>query len=89
MSNTGRTALYFVAGLGVGAGLALLFAPKSGKETREWMKETAEDGLKRVKKQGRESIEYLTDMVDSGEKKVAGALKTGRGVLHSVAEKLG
>ncbi len=88
MSNSGRTALFFVTGLGLGAGLALLFAPKSGEETREWVKDMAGDGVKRLRRQGRQSIDQLNDVVESGEKKVASAFKTSREVLDSVASKL-
>lgn len=45
MSSGGRgvsTLLGFLAGAVVGAGLALLFAPQSGKETRQKIKETSE-----------------------------------------------
>ena len=36
--------LFFLAGAGIGAVLALLFAPKSGRETRELIARTATDG---------------------------------------------
>jgi gas vesicle protein len=36
--------LFFLAGAGIGAVLALLFAPKSGRETREMIARTANDG---------------------------------------------
>ena len=36
--------LYFLAGAGIGAVLALLFAPKSGRETREIIARTASEG---------------------------------------------
>lgn len=88
MNNSGRTALFFVSGLGLGVALALLFAPKSGEETREWVQDMAEDGVKRLRRQGRQSIDHLQEVVDSGEKKVASALKTSREVLQSVAAKL-
>jgi gas vesicle protein len=88
MSNSGRTALFFVSGLGLGVGLGLLFAPKSGEETREWMKDVAGDGVKRLRRQGRQSIDQLNEVVESGEKKVASAFKTSREVLDSVASKL-
>ena len=43
-SSGGDKFLYFLAGAGIGAVLALLFAPKSGKETRELIAKTATDG---------------------------------------------
>jgi gas vesicle protein len=36
--------LFFLAGAGIGAVLALLFAPKSGRETRDMIARTANDG---------------------------------------------
>ena len=36
--------LFFLAGAGIGAVLALLFAPKSGRETRELIARSANDG---------------------------------------------
>ena len=35
--------LFFLAGAGIGAVLALLFAPKSGRETRDLLSKTATD----------------------------------------------
>lgn len=87
MSNTRRTALYFVSGLGLGLVLALLFAPKSGEETREWVKDLAGEGVKGLRRQGRQSIGHLQEVVASGEKKAATAFKTSRGALDSVATK--
>jgi gas vesicle protein len=43
-SSGGDKFLYFVAGAGIGAALALLFAPKSGRETRDWISSTANEG---------------------------------------------
>jgi gas vesicle protein len=42
-SSGGDKVLYFLAGAGIGAVLALLFAPKSGKETRQLIAKTAAD----------------------------------------------
>lgn len=38
----------FLAGAGIGLGLGLLFAPKSGKETRKELKEKMDDLVKKV-----------------------------------------
>jgi len=35
---------YFLAGMGLGAVVALLFAPRSGKETREFISTKAGEG---------------------------------------------
>jgi len=43
-NSAGDKFVYFLAGTGIGAVLALLFAPKSGRETRELIARTANDG---------------------------------------------
>ena len=45
---------YFVAGIGIGAAIALLFAPQSGEETRKQIAEKAQDGKDFVAAKGRE-----------------------------------
>jgi len=54
---------FLLLGLGVGAGLALLFAPTSGKETRKILARRAEDGKdyvtsvsKELRKQAGEAV---------------------------------
>ena len=42
-NSGGDKILFFMAGAGIGAVLALLFAPKSGRETRELIARTATD----------------------------------------------
>ena len=42
--NAGAKFTYFLAGLGIGAAIGLLFAPRSGRETREMLLERAEEG---------------------------------------------
>ena len=88
MSNTGSTTLLFLTGLGIGAGLAVLFAPQSGEETREWIADTAERKFKVLRRVGRRSFRQLQDVVAEGEEKVTGVLRNGRKALESVAAKL-
>jgi gas vesicle protein len=88
--NNGRgTITTFVAGLGIGMGLALLFAPLSGEETREWLMESAEDRLKRIRRQGRRWVYQVQDVLDKSENRVTKVLRTGKDALDSVAARLG
>ena len=49
MSNKKSGVLKFLAGVGIGAGLGLLFAPKSGEETRRELREKLDEFVKAVK----------------------------------------
>jgi gas vesicle protein len=41
----------FLLGLGVGIGLGVLFAPRSGEETRNYIKDRADEGADYLKRQ--------------------------------------
>ena len=89
MNNNGRgTITTFVAGLGIGMGLALLFAPLSGEETREWLMDNAENRLKRIRRQGRRWMFQFQDVLDKSEDRVTKVLKTSKNALGSVASRL-
>jgi gas vesicle protein len=86
--NNGRGITTFVAGLGIGMGLALLFAPLSGEETREWLMDNAENRLKRIRRQGRRWVFQFQDVLDKGEDRVTKVLRTSKNALGSVASRL-
>ncbi len=56
---TRLTLLYVALGLSIGAGLALLFAPSSGKKIRMSLSRTLEEGLNR----GQEAVEPLFEQI--------------------------
>jgi gas vesicle protein len=58
-SGGGDKFLYFLAGAGLGAVLALLFAPKSGKETRDLIARTATDSRDFVTNKYSEGKDYV------------------------------
>jgi gas vesicle protein len=60
-SSGGDKFLYFLAGAGIGAVLALLFAPKSGKETRELIARTAADGRDFLSNKVSEGKQFVGD----------------------------
>jgi gas vesicle protein len=53
--------LFLLAGAGIGAVLALLFAPKSGRETRELIARTATDSRDFVTSKVTEGRQYVED----------------------------
>jgi gas vesicle protein len=58
-NSAGDKIVFFMAGAGIGAVLALLFAPKSGRETRELISRTATD-----------SRDFITNKVTEGRQMV-------------------
>jgi gas vesicle protein len=58
---------YFFLGLGVGAALGILFAPKSGEETREYLRSRAGEGADYLKRRGDELREQAGDILDRGK----------------------
>jgi gas vesicle protein len=58
---------YFLAGLGVGAVLGLLFAPRSGEEMREYLRERAEEGGDYLKKQAESLRQRGEEVVEKGK----------------------
>jgi len=80
-NNSGDKLLYFVAGAGIGAVFALLFAPKSGRETREAIARTASDrpefpstkvneGRQVVEEHGRRMGDDFTTFIDKSKEAV-------------------
>ena len=45
--NDGSGILWFMAGLGIGAALGILYAPKTGEETRQQILDAAGQGRER------------------------------------------
>lgn len=62
--NTGPKISYFLVGLGIGALVGILFAPKSGEETREYLSQKAEEGKEYAQRKARELRERAEDLVE-------------------------
>ena len=65
-----RRISYFLLGLGVGVAVGVLFAPKSGTETRELLKSKAEEGKEYLTRRGTEWKESASEILDRGKQAV-------------------
>jgi gas vesicle protein len=64
--NDGSSLVWFLAGLGIGGLVGILYAPRSGSETRDEIKARAEQGREYVRARAREAREQASDWVDKG-----------------------
>jgi gas vesicle protein len=64
------TAGYFLAGLAIGSLVGIVFAPKSGEGTREYLSKKVKDGRKHARKKARELRERADDLVERGKELV-------------------
>jgi gas vesicle protein len=86
---------FFIGGL-VGAGVALLLAPQSGKETRQKIKEQADDAKEKAAKYAEEVKSKVTSTVEKGKELVeetkslvTTAVDAGKEAYAKEKEKLG
>ena len=62
--SNGNSFLWFLAGLGVGAVAGVLYAPRSGNETREALRSRAEEGREYVRDRARVARSQAGEWVD-------------------------
>lgn len=84
MATNGEQFVYFFAGLGVGVIIGMLFAPRSGQEAREYIRERAHEGGEYLKRQTGELRNTASELVEKGKEYVGRQSATG-----DVAEPIG
>ena len=84
---------YFFLGLGIGVAVGILFAPKSGEETRELLKEKAEEGKEYLKRRSEELKESASDALGKGREAITrqkqqftAAVEAGRAAYREKVE---
>jgi gas vesicle protein len=65
--NDDKRLSYFFLGLGIGVAVGILFAPKSGQETRELIRTKAGEGKEYLKRRGEELYDSAGDVVEKGK----------------------
>ena len=83
--RNGSGVLWFLAGLGIGAAVAILYAPHSGEETRQILMSKAEEGRDFVRKRARDAREQAEqwasrgkDVINSQKEQIRSAVEAGR-----------
>ena len=92
----GNSLGWFLAGLGLGAVVGLLYAPRSGSETREVLRARAEEGREYMKTRAREVKEQASEWADRGRDVVSqqkeqfrAAYEAGRQAYHETTSEAG
>jgi gas vesicle protein len=80
-TNKGQGVAWFLAGLGVGALIGVLYAPKSGRETREDLAQGAREGSEYLRARGRQAAEQVGQIVDKSKEQVNQYVGRGREVV--------
>jgi gas vesicle protein len=70
-NNAGSKVSFFLVGMGIGALVGLLFAPKSGEETREYLAARADDGREFAQRKARELRERAEDLLERSKEIMA------------------
>jgi len=78
---------WFVAGLGVGALVGILYAPKAGRETREDLITGAREGTEYLRARTRQAAEQVADLVDKGKEHVGEYVDRGRAQWEEFVER--
>jgi gas vesicle protein len=69
---------WFLAGLGLGALIGVLYAPKAGKETREELLSSAREGTEFLKQKSRDAVDQVGDLVDRSKTQVTEYVGRGK-----------
>ena len=83
--NVGAKISYFIVGLGIGTLVGILFAPKSGQETRDFLTQKADEGREYAQKKARELRERAEDLIERSKEimnrekgSIAAAVEAGK-----------
>jgi gas vesicle protein len=68
--NVGSSISYLLVGLGIGSLIGILYAPKSGEETRKLVASKAADGQEYAQGKVRELRRRATDILEQGQEVV-------------------
>jgi gas vesicle protein len=83
--DTGSSVAWFLAGAATGAAIALLYAPKTGKDTRKYLHKQTREGRDAVEASGKELMDRGKELYERGRKiadDAAELFERGRKLVH-------
>jgi len=94
MVHRDNEVMWFLGGLGLGTFLGVLYAPRSGSETRQAIKDTVDEGREYLKELGRDARESAVTLVERGKDAIreqrhqlTSAIEAGREAYRDATEK--
>ena len=82
-AGAGSILLAFILGAVSGAAVALLYAPVTGRETREYLGERAREGRERAA----QAAEKSRELMSQGRETLANAIERGREAYQQARER--
>ena len=79
--NRAQGLAWFLAGIGIGALVGILYAPKSGRETREDIAQGAREGTEYLRTKSKQAARQVGTLVDKSKERVADYVEQGRDVV--------
>jgi len=94
-ASAGTVFMSFLAGAVVGAGLALLYAPKTGEELRGQISDLADDAIDKIKEITKEAQDKIVSTFEEGKETIidkktilTSALHAGKEAMERERERL-
>ena len=79
--HDGTKLVWFLTGAAIGAAIALLYAPQSGRDTRRFIRKKTDEGREALADTGKDILERGREVYDKGRKiaeEAGGLLERGR-----------
>jgi gas vesicle protein len=81
-----KTEWALLLGVAIGAGLGLMFAPQSGKDTQEYIGRKAQDGFDQMVSAGKKVTAVAKDAASTAQNQFAQAVGAGKDQLAQAVE---
>jgi gas vesicle protein len=88
MAEDNHNLSYFLVGLGVGIAVGILMAPKSGEETRGYLKEKADEGSRYLKTRAEEGKDYVRRRGDELRESASDLLDKSKDAINRQKEQI-